>query len=571
MADVSTSYWKKWTFNFYYGEELRSLYMNGILLAGFRPGVYNANIISFIQNSDGSSGPLNFIIKRGTTLIFANNYKNVNGFVERDFTGIGKETSESNDQYSYLIKCVANEDLLYRAADFTETFHSYKGDFHLFARIKYSAKAESTSTSMEGYPEVEIIPYRVRTNGSGSRFEILSPEGETVDMGPYDGMSYDTFKSNYNSNANYLKYSYLDLGIIQKTKTEEGSPTSDDFGFNNYIFTGRGLPEYRQSFIPSTYTLTPDILVGPDFKTLYLDIPGISCDGVVYENAAESINREIAINFTSSHWDEKNKLILPAIPDPDNEENLFVYPPTDPNSKNKYACYLDFIFLATNKNLSNYEYLESEGTKFQNMLLDDKSLKLYYERFRVQGPNNRNAAFLGDFSNLNVDDAGDYNSFDAGVEWEISKNNRKGVESGTTKGFFAHTLYDLDSENGDLINSSTTPYYAPITPLDVSVANQKRLFNIIKNKQVLPMMIDYLRQDRNNAALYSTIIPVALIFRKFIKNEGQEGFWVGSVENAGRINPANILSFFDLQFKETKLQSITMKNSDVYNTLSVIA
>ena len=120
----------------------------------------------------------------------------------------------------------------------------------------------------------------------------------------------------------------------------------------------------------------------------------------------------------------------------------------------------------------------------------------------------------------------------------------------------------------------------PTINLDTNVSNIERLASIIENKNVVPTVIEYIRrhrnEDKNNAENHmdaskcSSIIPVALAFRKF-KKVGTEWKSIDSVSTLkGTVHPSNILNFFDLQSSAMKVFDVSIETSDVYTILPVI-
>ena len=120
----------------------------------------------------------------------------------------------------------------------------------------------------------------------------------------------------------------------------------------------------------------------------------------------------------------------------------------------------------------------------------------------------------------------------------------------------------------------------PTINLDTNVSNIERLASIIENKNVVPTVIEYIRRHRNesnnkaenhmDASKCSSIIPVALAFRKF-KKVGTEWKSIDSVSTLkGTVHPSNILNFFDLQSSAMKVFDVSIETSDVYTILPVI-
>ena len=78
-----------WMTTFIYEQDLRSYYMNNILYSLIHTGVYNANI-----SISTSNGVMSLNIKKGTTLVFSNDYVNIKKEIESgktEFNSINNE------------------------------------------------------------------------------------------------------------------------------------------------------------------------------------------------------------------------------------------------------------------------------------------------------------------------------------------------------------------------------------------------------------------------------------------------------------------------------------------------
>jgi len=65
-----------WATTFYYGQELRSLYMNNMINGLIRPGLYNidATITTVSNEVTGFSPGIYLRLKAGSTFVFSNGY-----------------------------------------------------------------------------------------------------------------------------------------------------------------------------------------------------------------------------------------------------------------------------------------------------------------------------------------------------------------------------------------------------------------------------------------------------------------------------------------------------------------
>ena len=128
-------------------------------------------------------------------------------------------------------------------------------------------------------------------------------------------------------------------------------------------------------------------------------------------------------------------------------------------------------------------------------------------------------------------------------------------------------------------------------PLDINILNTDRLYSIIRNKNIIPTVIDYMRQHPEkspylNPVEATSLIPAAIIFRKIRCRRiaaGNSGIEFKAFDfcsslpkrsdqavTSGRFHPANVLSFFDLQYKANQLNPINFKSDNIYKVLPVI-
>ena len=159
----------KWMTTFIYEQDLRSYYMNNILYPLLHTGVFNSDI-----SISTRSGILFLNIKKGTTLVFSNDYVdiknevangdtvlqgNTNTIYGRSFNGKSKDSygSKGEAQIS-LIKCVALEDMVVRlnylgsSDSLTQSTNDphvnangFNKPIYIGAIIKYSAEGGTTS------------------------------------------------------------------------------------------------------------------------------------------------------------------------------------------------------------------------------------------------------------------------------------------------------------------------------------------------------------------------------------------------------------------------------------------
>ena len=89
--------------------------------------------------------------------------------------------------------------------------------------------------------------------------------------------------------------------------------------------------------------------------------------------------------------------------------------------------------------------------------------------------------------------------------------------------------------------------------LDTCVDNVERLLNFIKNKNFIPYAVNKLMQEGEiNPETGDSLIPICIVFR-----------------NNDKINPANVLSLMDLEYKACKVNTLSI-DQDAYSIVPVI-
>lgn len=249
-----------WNTTFYYEQDLRSLYMNGLLNSSFRPGIYNGDI-GIYTRAGGDDAGIYATIKKGTTLIFSDGYVAVNGKYERDPDSVG----------SYLIKCVAGEDETVQLASLNGTGgdaattligngSSVNANRKIFITAVMNYKPDE-ATQQHAPLFYLVIKNENASSGDGYFTEVSGsitiPDGMTTL--PTTGV-----------------VSYLFMGMLGLNKdTSYGTSGRWDAGksdlwIQDHFFTSRGLPDYRQNLIDMGSS-TPDLVMSPNCSSLYID------------------------------------------------------------------------------------------------------------------------------------------------------------------------------------------------------------------------------------------------------------------------------------------------------------
>ena len=513
-----------WMTTFYFQQDLRSYFMNGLLNAGFRPGVYNADIALYTTykgTSGASESGIYAIIKKGTTLIFSNALTKDTVY-HRDFTGVG----------SYLIKCVALEDVTITLAELSgpssatlSTVTTLCGDANstgvyaqnkifLTALMKYDPEQEDY-----GSKEPEFCLAKISdnpTSGNGY-YQIIN---NTVNYALPDG------QSSVDTDLSYLFLGALNTPYSERTYASSGSWSNSgsySLWVEDHALVARGLPEYRQALIANNSNNSPDLLIAPNFKDFYLDTGDVYAGDVFYN---KTTSWEDVYGITSTLTNSDFTIVS-------KEENYSSKPTcaeqlASLNSTN--AILFDVFFATVREKYSNIE-IETSGSinnLFQETIPSSQSIaksSIGLKHIRIA-------------SRTNNTDAG---------------------------GFAASALNPGALRESFGITTTT----AAIAPLDLGKINIERLRGLLKNRNIFPAVVDHMRyQGFLDPTVGTELVPLALVFRGVYDNILADT--VSQLDTNSRIHPANILGIADLQFKTTKLETFSVKDTNTYNVVSVM-
>ena len=649
-----------WFTTYYYEEELRSMLFNGAWNSGFKPGIYNPKMALYTiseqtEAADGSKiyPGVHLYIGKGTTFVFSNRYAHDDERYHLDLQTPG----------SYIIKSTAANDLdipiVQLGESKTQGCDSIMGNFangtladpkfYIIATLLYNEEENIESD----HPTIRIL----RDNPSFS--STLDKENDSLNfyynylnMSP-TAFSYYVPDGSYNyttptqestdtiSSISLLKYfCWLPIGevvnvgdIDQYLNVADWNdeqlrlPAAQEWT-KNHVFIGRGMPSYRQSYIANKWSLSPDVIPNTDLNALYLDVNDIYDGDILYSSelstednrgwegplgvglkAAQLKTKETDENhpngadryeaFRIDYQCENPIDLAGADGDPDEfdstkytsvtdiitdlNQNYIKYNSEHPFYKTDYLLISDIIFLTTRHRYSNTEdddliYLFTKNNKLNNKI-KVVPFRWYSVLDTVLGVSNSDTLNASFNPSLTIDE---YTSHDPSVG---------------TPGF---TL----SLNGYSLTETL------LLPLDVCENNQARLYNIVKNKNIIPAVIDYLRSHTGispylNPIEATSLVPAAIVFRKVKVAKGYEKQEDGQTDDtskpviigltpmdyvskmpekytetedevtqtlysAGRFHPANVLSFFDMEYATNKLNPINFKSPDIYSVLPVI-
>lgn len=536
MAQIQNN--SGWMTSFFYEQDLTSQYMNGVLNSGLKPGIYNPNICLYTRGSTTDvrlpkdQNGINLFIKKGTTFIFSNNYEKKGEVFQRNLNNVG----------TYLIKCFAMEDIIYplipvvnATPKVQETLGtssepvSEKDRFYVVATITYDPEAETNITA----PQFECVKIEAVEGTDKRRFKILGSSdylpGGTEELGTNDS-----------------KISYLFLGAVQsiskegyyvadtggwKPATTGNTSTGDILWGKHHVFMGRGFPEYRQTLSADKFIPSPELMLSPELTEFRLDMKDTLVDDIlVNKEYSYEANYEILENSDTTSALSSNLAIV------DNTNNSI----PGPYDGNKLVQ--DIYFLATR---SRY----SEGVSRENLNGESFTENVNYEIVHT--------AIASAIENLNTS--------------SINPSYEKIEDSSTTSASSncAHPSYTTSDDSASHLRGRK------LIPLDVNSVNRDRLLGYIRNKTTLPKVINYLRGNNGlNVEQETTLTPLAIAFRG-IKTGSGDPVSLDDISTAGvtgtlaRVHPCNVLSFLDLQFKSSKINTIMANSRDIYSILPI--
>lgn len=274
--------------------------MNNALRSAIKPGIYNANMAVYKNGSN-----LYLSIKKGTTFVFSNEYTGRGGSIRRNFGSVEKSkySPAGTGNLVSLIKSVALYDMtIFLSASTLE-------DCAVFAFINYDPKNTGTQTL------------------TSPSFFVVGIDNDTSSNYLYKGNGVIMYSTNDGSNNLTINGRLLLDGELSENETIPESKTDDggmlihqyllNLGFlkvngsNVISFTGRGLPEYRNSITADKNILYPDFI--PCFygenalKDFAVDIPQGFIGTTVFESVipSSSNNNESCNSWESTFFSKR--------------------------------------------------------------------------------------------------------------------------------------------------------------------------------------------------------------------------------------------------------------------------
>jgi len=496
-----------WATTFYYGQELRSLYMNNMINGLIRPGLYNidATITTVSNEVTGLSPGIYLRLKAGSTFVFSNGYD----------VGEGNTYTRNLDKIgTYVVKCVletTTDILLCTPADGASGVFLNNGwnapVLFVYCKFDYDADgpgsmapqfALAAPSSNTEFPPANWLPNEGRGGADFSQDEAYLILGALLDNHqdvPSAG-EYATAIGGWNTGA-------------------------ETCWINNHVFTGRGFPDYRNSMFRTTETPVPTIASAPNYRNLYLtsgqfyfgsnlyNIDGLSWKRLYGQDTNEVLSVPTALTgyATDSVLNGENSITYMNAPDLALTANNLV---------------LEFLFLALETEYSHIAY-NPDGTIAPTDLTalltsPDYALSRKLISYTVQC------------------------TYTGAIEWDTR---------------------ELDSLYG--ITTSTVP-------LDVSKTNLARIRALLANRSLILPIIDHIRQMGVTQAPYlepsvgDALLPIMITVRR-VNSEGTDFTDRASSKALKAVNPANIISFFELQASTFAVTGVALAAEETYPTL----
>lgn len=526
MSKIAVS--SGWMTSFIYEQDLTSYYMNNILTGILHPGVYNANIALV---NDGNSVYLS--IKKGTTFLFSNNYYQKSGRYYRNFKGIDETYSSNNSRDSaVMIKCVAQQDFNHRLIDLSSdsfTSASRPDTMYVFSYFKYESKPRNASAeafSIPGFILVEPNNQSSTSKPNDTENYLYKTVFPVYKVAPNVGIDSSFSATNESSvyfvpdgcrdysltstSRSLYDYSFLNLGAIVERGGDNKSAIESSDWIKMHTFTAHGLPEYRYPMVSETNTMQPDIVLDMHGWT-----DGKLCNKA-YIDMPDTMYEDTLLNSVIKDdedlgwlWCYKNEVRnVPLLPD--------IEIRTFDTGITAKTLVVDAIY-GTYKS----EIVEPDSSGSTPSLIGDNSnLKFNYHNFSI---------LYDDKFRL------DYLTYSP--EW-----------------WHSSTSNDMK-----------------VLPLDICKMNIDRLLSLVRNQDIWPKIIYSLRREnRINSPNTTSIIPIALAFRYFNVDENGEIHSFDSFTSTDSINPVNMISYFDLAKRMSKVNVLNVGHANVLNLVPIL-
>ena len=268
-----------WRTNFYYQQELRSAEMNGIFNSSLIPGIYNADITIARATT---SVLFNINIAAGTTFIFSNRICTKDGRYYRQFADF---SNLSKSEY-YTIKATAETDVVAKVPLIGRN-RTLPSRFFLVASMPYGPN--------NGEDPVFKLAVPMESSDEPFLKEIDATEDSKI---LYDGAP-ESLGNIENSEA------YLIVGEFIKTGKDISTNTNSELEFSafqeNYVFTRRGLEEYRYGYSTDKNTPALDFSYTASLNAIRVFWSSFMSNSILFKQSGDQRNAyEEFIRISSS-------------------------------------------------------------------------------------------------------------------------------------------------------------------------------------------------------------------------------------------------------------------------------
>lgn len=525
-----------WDVTFHFRQELRSEFFNTLLRGIMQPGVYNPNICVYTGEGGNSDAAIRVKILAGTTLIFSNAFEIYNDGASRYQRSL---TTFENSEY--IVKAVVQSDIdqAVIVADGTNDsfFEQTTGPtpvpnapvIFIYAFFDYDpANPGSITPSIRfAVPDSNGIITDPATRIINEDEEVSSAElnqsylllGTLIDTNQYFLPS---------TSSSYISGS---VWITQSVNGRDGQQRWTD----NHVFTARGLPDYNRQLSLNSLQDPVSMIFSNEYSRAYLTSGAFSYGGVFHRVSGPS---------WKDVYDQGNGI-----------------PPSSAPAGASTAGFTGIMFDREYATNAATTYTASTVTPLpQNKLI----IEVYFYSLESQETTPTIQDLTGLFTSATYEVVRRILPYR--LEVDITPAIRTALDTRTSM---------IGSNDFNLPGVS-------IVPLDASLINIERLKDLIANRNIIPPIIDRLRKDEElspflTADKSDVLIPLAIAFKSTedtptpadYEQEGTSRTMFNSAAESA-VNPANILTFLELQASSFSVFGITNLSEDVFSSLTFL-
>lgn len=581
MAEITN---KKWSTTFFYGQDLRSLYFNGLLSSILRPGIQNGNICIYYNANNGS---FDLYLKKGTTLLFSNKYSMdvaENAFTEDAGVSRASIVRDLSEPGSFLIKSTALQDmnitllilddtnnqgkLLKKFFEASEVYvyatMAFNGEGDLkdgnVPRFKWALRRAVANDEQEAASKQYEKGLFFRNSGvlsTSVEYKILDGEWWAGDR------SYATV--NYSELHYYERTMYTLLGRIIPCNTTYSYSAEEDYSVEQYKraavnwiqdhqFTSRGLPDYRTDFTYVSSGLAAGLIPRSSDRFNYqADLRSVliknkirtlaETDWMKSLGITEEMRTPTAATFTAARILKDGNNIIAAPNTSSDYRDTVLHGDTNLEGQSAKIVFDFFYFLHRDEDdrqlPRDLDNLLEPNSLSANVNVRAKTFTWVANGILPSGEGINNKSVLLRNTESYRYSTNPYVYF--GITDDISPV-RPGVSTATSTNAFSSYNNNLDIGKvfwGVKPETSTKV----IQPLDMSPLNLERFEYFLADTDFVPNLINLLRQEYpeylclsdDTSSIATTLIPVGLAIRPFIKF-GNKWYLADSLVGIGEDN-----------------------------------